>query len=229
VDIIDFKKQKFIRDSIEFLKSNKATLELKEVIATASPSYIDYLKKGESEDTKKVIDATINKVKQRSQKEITANRQKINIVALSTLESMATDSTKFHIPEVVERYRETINPVKALYYDLQEIMFLYNGKPKNKHHKFLIEKFSDKKSFEEILFAVDRDLEDLNECKNRINGLRKELGFSNRSEYHKKILDMYTEMKQWKRLFAKFPEWVDENYIKEESGSLIKTLKNFFS
>ena len=229
MDIIDFKKQKFIRDCIEFLKSNKATIELKEVINTASPSYIDYLKKGESEDTKKVIDTTINKVKKLSQKEVTANRQKINIIALSVLEKMATDDDKFHIKEVTERYRETINPIKALYYDLQEIMFLYDGKPKNKHHKFLIEKFSDKKAFEEILFAVERDLEDLTQCKVRINNLKEELGFSNRSEYHKKVLDTHTEMKQWKRLFLKFPEWVEENYTKEESGSLLKTLKNFFS
>lgn len=229
MDIIDFKKQKFIYDCIEFLKSNKTTVELKEVINTASPSYIDYLKKGETPDTIKVIDTTINKVKQLSQKEITANRQKINIIALSVLENMATDDSKFHIPEVTARYRETINPIKALYYDLQEIMFLYDGKPKNKHHKFLIEKFSDKKSFDEILFAVDRDLEDLNQCKVRINNLKEELGFSNRSEYHKKVLDMHTEMKQWKRLFLKFPEWVDENHTKDESGSLIKTLKNFFS
>ena len=106
MDIIDFKKQKFIRDCIEFLKSNKTTIELKEVINTATPSYIDYLKKGESEDTKKVIDATITKVKQLSQKEVTANRQKINIIALSVLEKMATDDDKFHIKEVTERYRE---------------------------------------------------------------------------------------------------------------------------
>ena len=43
----------------------------------------------------------------------------------------------------MKRYRESINPVKALYYDLQEIMFLYDGRPKNKHHQFLINKFRD--------------------------------------------------------------------------------------
>ena len=79
------------------------------------------------------------------------------------------------------------------------------------------------------MFAVERDLEDLTQCKVRINNLKEELGFSNRSEYHKKVLDTHTEMKQWKRLFLKFPEWVEENYTKEESGSLLRTLKNFFS
>lgn len=203
--------------------------ELKKVINTATPGYLEYLKKGESSDTIKVMETVITKVRQLSQKEITSNRQKINIIALSILESLATDDTRFQIKEVTSRYRESINPVKALYYDLQEIMFLYDGKPKNKHHKFLVEKFSKKDAFNDIINAVDRDLEDLKECKTRINNLKKELGFSNRSEYHKKVLDLYTEMKQWKRLFTKFPEWVNENYKDDNSSSLIKTLKKFFT
>ena len=203
--------------------------ELKKVINTATPGYLEYLKKGESSDTIKVMETVITKVRQLSQKEITSNRQKINIIALSILESLATDDTRFQIKEVTSRYRESINPVKALYYDLQEIMFLYDGKPKNKHHKFLVEKFSKKDAFNDIINAVDRDLEDLKECKTRINNLKKELGFSNRSEYHKKVLDLYTEMKQWKRLFTKFPEWVNENYKEDNSSSLIKTLKKFFT
>ena len=93
----------------------------------------------------------------------------------------------------------------------------------------MIEKFSKKEAFDDIINAVNRDLEDLKECKTRIDNLKKELGFSNRSEYHKKVLDLYTEMNQWKRLFLKFPEWVDENYSEESSSSLIQTLKKFFT
>ena len=128
MDIIDFKKQKFIRDCIEFLKTKEMSEELKKVINTATPGYLEYLKKGETSDTVKVIETAITKVRQLSQKEITSNRQKINIIALSVLEGLSTDDTRFQIKEVTDRYRESINPVKALYYDLQEIMFLYDGK-----------------------------------------------------------------------------------------------------
>ena len=123
MDIIDFKKQKFIRDCIEFLKTKEMSEELKKVINTATPGYLEYLKKGETSDTVKVIETAITKVRQLSQKEITSNRQKINIIALSVLEGLSTDDTRFQIKEVTDRYRESINPVKALYYDLQEIMF----------------------------------------------------------------------------------------------------------
>ena len=100
MDIIDFKKQKFIRDCIEFLKTKEMSEELKKVINTATPGYLEYLKKGESSDTIKVMETAITKVRQLSQKEITSNRQKINIIALSILESLATDDTRFQIKEV---------------------------------------------------------------------------------------------------------------------------------
>ncbi len=225
--IIDFKKQKFIRDCIEYLKTGDLPTDLRNIINSSNPSYIEYLKKDNDDSTVKVIDTVINKVRQSSQKQITASRQKINIIALATLEKLATDDKRFEIPEVIERYRETINPVKALYYDLQEIMFLYDGKPKNKHHKFLIDKFSKKESFDEILVAVNRDIEDLKECRERIRGIREQLKFSSKSEYNKKIIDLYSEMKQWKRLFEKFPNWVEEHETGTCKG-LLDTLKNFF-
>lgn len=227
--IIDFKKQKFIRDCIEYLKTGNAEAELRAIINSATPEYIEYIKKDIEYDTIIVIDAVIKKIRTSSQKKITSNRQKINIIALATLEKLATDDIRFEIKKVTERYRETINPVKALYYDLQEIMFLYDGKPKNKHHKFLIEKFSNKESFNDIIVAVDKDLLDLQECRERIIQIREELGFANKSEYYKKVIDLYNEMLQWKRLFSKFPEWVDENYREESKSSLLKTLKNFFT
>tara|TARA_Y100000389_G_scaffold75314_2_gene71954 strand:+ start:22668 stop:23369 length:702 start_codon:yes stop_codon:yes gene_type:complete len=225
--IIDFKKQKFIRDCIEYLKTGNAEAELRAIINSATPEYIEYIKKDIEYDTIIVIDAVIKKIRTSSQKKITSNRQKINIIALATLEKLATDDIRFEIKKVTERYRETINPVKALYYDLQEIMFLYDGKPKNKHHKFLIEKFSNKESFNDIIVAVDKDLLDLQECRERIIQIREELGFANKSEYYKKVIDLYNEMLQWKRLFETFPVWVDE-HSNAQGGGLYQTLKNFF-
>jgi len=225
--IIDFKKQKFIRDCIEYLKTGNAEVELRAIVNSATPEYIEYIKKDIDKDTVTIIDAVIKKIRLSSQKKITSSRQKINIIALATLEKLSTDDIRFEIKEVTERYRETINPVKALYYDLQEIMFLYDGKPKNKHHKFLIDKFSDEKSFDEIIVAVDKDLVDLKECRERIMKIREELGFANKSEYYKQVIDLHNEMLQWKRLFQKFPEWVEEN-ASTQGGGLYQTLKNFF-
>mgnify|MGYP007077407228 FL=1 len=227
-DIIDFKKQMFIRDCKEYLKTGKIAESLRTGVNNTTPGHLEYLKSGLSEDERKVIDTAIDKVRKKYVKDITNNRQKMNMVAMSALESLSTIDKRFEIPEVMSRYREGINPVKALYYDLQEIMFLYDGKTKNAHHKLLIEKFSDAKAFEEILLVVDRDIEDLRDCKHQLRNIRDEYGLPGSSEYSKRVIDLHNEMEQWKKLFEKFPEWVDENKG-DDPKSLIETLKDFFS
>ena len=227
--IIDFKKQKFIRDCIEYLKTGNAEAELRAIINSATPEYIEYIKKDIEYDTIIVIDAVIKKIRTSSQKKITSNRQKINIIALATLEKLATDDIRFEIKKVTERYRETINPVKALYYDLQEIMFLYDGKTRKEHHKFLVKKFNTHASFEEILLAVDRDIEDLRLCKEQLRNVREEYSLPGTSEYSRRVIDLHNEMEQWKKLFSKFPDWISENRTDDTKSWLSCTLSKFFS
>lgn len=226
--IVDLRKKRFLRDCKEYLKTGVVTDSLRTDIVISSPGHIEYLKKGLTPDELKIVNAVIDKVKKLYQKTVSANRQKVNIIASSVLENLSTLDERFIIKEVIDRYRETINPIKALYYDLQEIMFLYDGKSKKEHHRFLIEKFTDASAFEEILIAVDKDIHDLHECKLRLKNIREEFSINNNIEYAKKIIDLHSEMQQWKKLFERFPEWVSEN--KEETPrSLIETLKDFFS
>ena len=60
--IIDFKKQKFIRDCIEYLKTGDLPADLRTIINSSNPSYIEYLKKDNDDSTVKVIDTVINKI-----------------------------------------------------------------------------------------------------------------------------------------------------------------------
>ena len=228
-DIIDFKKQKFIRDCKEYLKTGVIADSLRIGINNTTPGHLEYLKSGLTLDEKKVIDTAIERIKQKYVRDITNNRQKMNMVAMAALENLSTIDSRFEIKEVMERYRESINPVKALYYDLQEIMFLYDGKTKKDHHKFLIEKFNTSESFEEILLAVDRDIEDLRKCKDHLRNIRDEYSLPGTSEYSRRVIDLHNEMEQWKKLFKKFPEWVVENKSDEHKSWLSSTLNKFFS
>jgi DNA polymerase III delta prime subunit len=227
--IIDFKKQKFIRDCKEYLKTGVIADSLRIGINNTTPGHLEYLKSGLTIDDKKVIDTAIERIKKKYVQDITNNRQKMNIVAIAALENLSTIDRRFEIKEVMERYRESINPIKALYYDLQEIMFLYDGKTKKDHHKFLIEKFNTSESFEEILLAVDRDIEDLRKCKDHLRNIRDEYSLPGTSEYSRRVVDLHNEMEQWKKLFKKFPEWVVDNKSDEQKSWLRNTLNNFFS
>ena len=228
-DIIDFKKQKFIRDCKEYLKTGVIADSLRIGINNTTPGHLEYLKSGLTIDEKKVIDTAIERIKQKYVRDITNNRQKMNMVAMAALENLSTIDRRFEIKEVMERYRESINPIKALYYDLQEIMFLYDGKARKEHHKFLIEKFNSDESFEEILIAVDRDIEDLRKCKDHLRNIREEYSLPGTSEYSRRVIDLHNEMEQWKKLFKKFPEWVVDNKSDEQKSWLFNTLNNFFS
>ena len=228
-DIIDFKKQKFIRDCKEYLKTGVIADSLRIGINNTTPGHLEYLKSGLTIDEKKVIDTAIERIKKKYVRDITNNRQKMNMVAMAALENLSTIDRRFEIKEVMERYRESINPIKALYYDLQEIMFLYDGKARKDHHKFLIEKFNTSESFEEILLAVDRDIEDLRKCKDHLRNIRDEYSLPGTSEYSRRVIDLHNEMEQWKKLFKKFPDWVTENKTEDSKSWLYNTLNNFFN
>ena len=227
--IVDLKKQRFIRDCKDFLKTGNITDELRAAVNNASPGHIDFIKKELDAESKKLIDIVVDKVREKSRKDSTNHRQKINLLCQSVLDNLETESDRFRIDEVILRYRQSINPVKAIYYDLQEIMFLYDGKPKNKHHKFLIEKFSKAEDFREMIFAIERDLEDLKECKIRIKEIKDLYKMAGNSEYSKRVLDLHNEMLQWKKLFLAFPDWVSENKNDDPGGGLVDTLRKFFT
>ena len=108
-------------------------------------------------------------------------------------------------------------------------MFLYDGKSKKDHHKFLIEKFNSPESFEEILLAVDRDIEDLRLCKEQLRNVREEYSLPGTSEYSRRVIDLHNEMEQWKKLFSKFPDWISENRTDDTKSWLSCTLSKFFS
>ena len=231
--IINLEKQRFIRDCKAVMKGSPATDSLRKIIINSSPGHIEFLKRGLDTTSARLIDIVIAKVKEDSKKLLTSSSQRINILAVSVLENLATESADFTIDEIMTRYRESINPVKALYYDLQEIMFLYDGKPKNKHHQFLIRRFSKLESFEKIIDAVDKDIKDLNECKQRVNKLKIDHNYPNTSEHLKKIVDLHNEMIQWKTLFEAFPEWIEDNslpIVPSHTGSkkICRTIKNLF-
>tara|TARA_Y100000385_G_scaffold51584_1_gene48597 strand:- start:19 stop:726 length:708 start_codon:yes stop_codon:yes gene_type:complete len=230
--IINLEKQRFIRDCKAVLKGERTTDSLRRIIVHSSPGHIEYLKRDLDMAEARLIDFVIAKVKEESKKALSASSQRINILAISVLENLSTESSEFAIEEITKRYRESINPVKALYYDLQEIMFLYDGKPKNKHHTFLINKFRKIEAFEKVLTAIDRDIRDLAECKQRVNKLKNEYGYPNTSEHLKRIVDYHNEMIQWKTLFEKFPEWIEENSLpvksKDGKKTFCTTIKKLF-
>ena len=86
--IVEFRKERFIRDCKEYLRRGIITDNLRMDIVNSSTGHLEYLKKGLVHDDKKIVDAVILKVKTMYQKKLSSNRQKVNIVASSVLENL---------------------------------------------------------------------------------------------------------------------------------------------
>lgn len=227
--IINFEKRVFINGCREFIKSGKLSPMLSTAISTITPGQLDYIKKDMDDESKKIIDLAVKKIKEKLHAEIIKNKRYINLVCQSTLENLEIDNPKFIIPEVVERYRETINPVKALFYDLQEIVFLYDNRPKNSHHKMLISMFSNHETLNDFVAAIDHDIESLYKCKEKISQIQDKVNYSISSDYSKRVIETYAELIQWKKLFETFPDWVDENDGKEDTEKpFFASMKKYF-
>lgn len=209
--IVNFKKEKFIRDCRDFLKTGLISDELRDIIYNSTPAEMEKLKEGENTTTLNIIDYVIENVSKMTSNDIARFKQKTNILCKNVLDTLETSDDKYMIKEVMDRYRESINPVKALYYDLQEIIFLYNDKPKTKHHIFLIDYFRDSHKIEPYLLAIDKDLTRLHECKNDIERLKYDYKINLNSIYATKIKELSAEMQLWRKLLVKFPEWVALN------------------
>lgn len=209
--IIDFKREKFLYECREFLRTGNISDDLRSAIYNTTPADMERFRSSLSDENIKIFDIVINQVIKITEADIIKFKQKVNILCQNVLDTLETNNDAYIIPEIIERYRDTINPIKALYYDLQEIIFLYDGKPKNKHHMFLIELFRDETYIDRFVSAIDKDIKRLDECQNSINFLKSEYKITLNSSYATKVKELRVEMIQWKKLIMRFPEWIKEN------------------
>jgi len=209
--IIDFKKEKFMHDCRDYLRTGVVSDDLRSAIYNSTPADMENFRSNLSGENLRIFDIVVQEATKVTEADIVKFKQKVNMLCQNVLDTLETNNDVYIISEIVARYRDTINPIKALYYDLQEIIFLYDGKPKNKHHMFLIELFNDHEYVKKFISAIDKDLKRLEDCQNNINFLKSEYKIKLNSTYATKIKELRTEMVLWRKLILRFPEWIEEN------------------
>jgi len=210
-DIIDFKTEKFMFECREFLKTGNISDDLRSAIYNSTPAEMETFRNKLSVDNRKIFDIAISQIARITETDIIKFKQKVNMLCQNVLDTLETNNDTYSIPEIINRYRDTINPIKALFYDLQEIIFLYDGKPKNRHHMFLIELFKEDTYIDKFIVAIDKDIKRLDDCLLSINYLKSEYKITLNSSYANKVKELRVEMSQWRKLILRFPEWIKEN------------------
>ena len=72
------------------------------------------------------------------------------------LQNLETNNAKYKIPSVLIKYRKDINPIRALKFELQEIMSMWQLE--DDYHLWLVKQFKNKDKINSIITAIQNDM-----------------------------------------------------------------------
>ena len=128
------------------------------------------------------------------------------------LQKLETIDPKWKVPSILIKYRKNINPIRALKYEIQEIMAMY--KATEEYHIWIVKEFHNVEKINEIVFAIKNDMLKLKELQKRyLRAIEKYSYFLlPMSYYHCK--EMEQDMLTWIKTFQEFLKWGSEDDIK---------------
>ena len=127
-------------------------------------------------------------------------------------QSLSNDS-KYKIPSILIKYRKDINPIRALKFELQEIMAMYTVD--DDYHLWLIKEFKREDKIKEIIFAVKNDIIKIVEMQKKFKRAKKKYSYFvlPMSYYH--CIEMEADMVSWIKTLQEFLVWSTQDDIKK--------------
>ena len=127
------------------------------------------------------------------------------------LQELETLNPKWKVPSILTKYRKNINPIRAIKYEIQEIMAMYEVT--DEYHLWIVKEFKDKEKLNEIVFAVKNDMIKLNELQKKYIRTKEQYSYFvlPMSYYHCK--EMEQDMLTWIKTFQDFLRWNSEDDI----------------
>ena len=128
------------------------------------------------------------------------------------LQKLETCDPQWKIPSVLIKYRKNINPIRALKYEIQEIMAMYEVN--DEYYIWLVKQFHNKEKINEIIFAIKNDMVKLKELQKKYLRSKEKHSYFvlPMSYYHCK--EMETDMLSWIKTFQEFLKWGSEDDLK---------------
>ena len=127
------------------------------------------------------------------------------------LQNLETLNPKWKVPSILIKYRKNINPIRAIKYEIQEIMAMY--KVTDEYHIWIVNEFKDKEKINEIVFATKNDMLKLKELQKKYLRSKEQYSYFvlPMSYYHCK--EMEQDMLTWIKTFQEFLRWNSEDDI----------------
>lgn len=154
-DIIDFRLVRFESLLIKFAKTNEIPNEFLD--GTMDLEYLSIKYKGALSEYHLKIVSKLKRILTSKIKKSAKN------VLVSFMEeyyyfytNQCTKEEQWYHPIVMSKYRKNINPIRALYYDVLNLMSAYN--PQSEVHQFVVDLFLDAEWRNSIISCITKDI-----------------------------------------------------------------------
>tara|TARA_B100001057_G_scaffold62038_1_gene55377 strand:+ start:6848 stop:7471 length:624 start_codon:yes stop_codon:yes gene_type:complete len=154
-DIIDFRLVRFESLLIKFAKSSEIPIEFLDGtmnLEYLSKRYSDQLSDYHKKVAVKLKRLLSSKIKKSADNVLESFMEDY----LHFYNNQCTKEDKWRITEVLKKYRPNLNPIRALYYELLNIMNAYN--PENEAHQIVVDLFLDSEWRNSIINCITKDI-----------------------------------------------------------------------
>lgn len=157
-----------------------------------------------SRSQRKIAKAVVEKYLDHMRNNLAVIKTRLRTDYTLTLENLHTQDAQFQFPTVLSRYRSSINPVTALYYDAREMVRSYNID--DERHVWLLGLLSDSQFNNQILDALNTDMCSLEKIIKDYHWILRKLDSKVPLElFHAK--QIIKDFSQHYVLFAGIPSW----------------------
>lgn len=154
-DIIDFRLVRFESLLIKFAKTNEIPNEFLDGtmdLEYLSIKYKDTLSEYHSKIVSKLKRILTSKIKKSAKNVLVTFMEEYYYFYTN----QCTKENKWYHTIVMSKYRKNINPIRAMYYEVLNLMSAYN--PENEVHQFVVDLFSDAEWRNSIITCITKDI-----------------------------------------------------------------------
>jgi len=172
---------------------------------------VDYSEKDQERFFKILLDIK-EAVKQMTSEENMDIRFSLEDEYFNLLQNLETNDAKYKIPSILIKYRKDINPIRALKFELQEIMSMYTIE--DDYHIWLVKEFKNEEKINEIVFRVKNDIIKIVQMQKKFKRAKEKYSYFvlPMSYYH--CIEMEADMVSWIKTLQEFLVWSTQDDIK---------------
>lgn len=201
-DIIDFKKIRLENLLIKFAKSNEIPHEFIDGRMNPDTLHIAY-KDLLSEYHLKLLNKVRRILTSRLRKSQENVHESFMEEYLYFYKHQCTKEDKWVYPIVSSKYRDNLNPIRALYYELLNIMNSYN--PESEVHTFVLDLFTDAEWRNTIINCVSKDIRSIDKITSTYHYPLEKIGEKPFEFFY--LLELKKDLNTAKSVFRSMAHW----------------------